>query len=302
MAFRDPVFAITYGQSKVGKTTDNLFSFPNAFYIARPGALKPSENVCGFSIPPENVYYAADLDDAIAKVREVKARKKFKELVVDDLSFLCDATMRKFAASKQDGGWGLDGWKLWGAVYNKVLDFRNECRLAGFHVVLNAHEKESKPPVRGGPRLPGKLPEQLPADCDLVMRATMLAPAEQMGKLGWKGVYRCAPWDTGWISADRHGVAPDYGPMNIGEILRAAGYVVTRPPGLEKMETYVESMSNDLWVSGPTNDKAVAQQYAAFFTAHNTPLLLMRWIIRDALDRVTIRRARANPLALYGIT
>lgn len=299
---RDPVFAISYGQSKVGKTTDNCFSFPNAFYIAQPGALNPSLGVCGFEIPKNRIYDAKDIEDARDKIRMLRADVSVREIVVDDFTFLAEKTQRKFEAPMSEGGLGLSGFTLWGAIYRKVLEFRDEARHAGKHLILNSHEKLPNLPMRrGGPSLPGKLPEAMPAACDLVVRAMMLSPLDAKGRLGWPGVYRCAPWDTTWITGDRNNVAIDNAPMNMAELLRAAGYQISRLPGCEWMEQVVASMAGDLLGGDPKNDKSIAQQYAQFLSQNKVPAAHMLWVIRDALDRAAIRRAHVNPLRALGL-
>jgi hypothetical protein len=337
-AFKDPVFGCTYGPSKYGKTTDLLYSFPNAYYLAAPGALKPSEGVVGFTVPPENIFDAKGLPEAGRKIEEVAklkclkcagagkilngagvqtclvcqgTGKRYGEVGVDDFSLLAERS-----ASELEGR-NLTGYKFWGALRDEVLDFRDIARRAGMHVILNCHEAPPRiaqgTALRGGPKLPGRLPEDLPAACDIVVRATLANDLGGGGKLGWPGVYRCSPQDTGFISGDRHGVTPDFSPMNLGELMRAAGFTVHRAPGLEWMEGVVAKIASTLVTSGVADVEVLRQ--AAPWLAKNmadkprylTPEarqvnllgLHVRWIIRDAYDRALIWRSRQNPLSLY---
>lgn len=298
-------------------STDNIYSFPGAFFLAPPGALKPSVNVVGYDIPPQHIYDPKSVPDAAAKLKEIARTGKFKVAVVDDFSMLCELSFALLEQSR-----GLTGWKLWGALSDEVLDFRDTARRLGIHVFVNMHERApsmtSGTAQRGGPKLPGKLPESFPAACDIILRA---APgASTFGtKMGWANVYRCNPTDPTYVTGDRHGVTPDNAPMNLAEILRAAGYEIPRAPGLEWMERAVEIVADVLLKGGPSMDNASMQQAAPWLVQQMIVLpyyaavastlegqrrigLHARWVMRDAYDRTVLLRARMNPLALFGIT
>ncbi len=313
--FKDAVFGGTYGVSKTGKTTDNLYSFPGGFYLAPPGALKPSVNVVGFAVPDEHCYDPKSVPDATAKLKEIAKKGRHKSAVVDDFSMLCELSLALLEAS------GKSGWKLWGALADEVLEFRDTGRRLGIHVFVNMHERA--PAIvngvaqRGGPKLPGKLPESFPAACDVILRAT--PGSSSFGtKLGWGNVYRCNPNDPAWVTGDRHCVTPDNAPMNIGEILRAAGYEIPRAPGMEWMDKAVESMAAVLLQGGPSQDgnnlKLMAPELGAFmltlpqyasikdsYAGMEIIGLHARWAIRDAVDRTILQRARLNPLCIFGL-
>lgn len=313
--FKDTVFGGTYGVSKTGKTTDNLYSFPGAFFLAPPGALKPSVNVVGFGVPDAHCYDPKSVPDATAKLKEIAKKGKHKAAVVDDFSMLCELSLALLESS------GKSSWKLWGALSDEVLDFRDTGRRLGIHVFVNMHERApalvNGVAQRGGPKLPGKLPESFPAACDLILRATP-GSSSFGAKLGWANVYRCNPNDPSWVTGDRHGVTPDNAPMNLGEILRAAGYDLPRAPGLDWMDKAVESMADVLLKSGAANDAANLKllapelgaymlslpQYAAIkdsYSGMETIGLHARWAIRDAVDRTILQRARLNPLGIFGL-
>jgi hypothetical protein len=302
-----PAVVITYGPSKTGKTTDCIYSFPNAIFIALRAALKPSESVVGFQIPDEHVFNLPTVTEATKEIRKIAARKgpKPTAVVVDDFSLQCEATMSVLERTKS-------GFKLWGALRDEVLEFRDAAREGGMHVIVNAHENAPRTVngayIRGGPRLPGRLPEDFPANCDLVLRAV----CDSM-RPGWKMAYRCTEQDPSYVTGDRHGVTPDMAPMNLGEILRSAGYKLSRPPGLEWMEEVVAAVSGALF-DRPADEPTIllnATQHvvdrmrpaAGYDEATRTrALLITRWVIRDARDRAVLRRSRMNPLAAYGIT
>ena len=202
----------TYGPSGVGKTTDLLYSFPNGFFVAPPGALKPAYHVVGH-VPKSGE--AQTIMDATALVKAKAKEGKFDAVIVDDFSLLAESTVNVLEKK-------LSGFKLWGGIRDAVLDFRDTARHAGLHVILTAHESTPRTVngtfIRGGPRLPGRLPEDVPTACDLVLRA-----ATDPNRRGWHAIYRCTIDDPNWVSKDRHGVTPDRAPMNVAEILRMAG-------------------------------------------------------------------------------
>lgn len=303
--FHDPSFNLLYGVSKAGKSTDLLYSFPEAFFLAPPGALKPSVNVVGHNVPPEHCYDPKTVADATEKLRLVVAKpcahcgRRFVAVGVDDFSLLAELSM--YVLEKK-----LSGWKLWAALQDEVLEFRDTARRLGVHVIMNAHERApaivSGVAQRGGPKLPGRLPEALPAGCDMVLRAAPGSSTIGASRIGWGGVYKCNPNDPSFVTGDRHGVTPDNAPMNTAEILRAAGYEIPRAIGMEWMDGAVQTIAEVLWRGGPTSD-IVNLKEATMWLAQNgvTNALHARWVLRDAYDRVVIARARANPLAMFGV-
>lgn len=283
----DKAVVALYGPSGVGKTTDLLYSFPTGLFVAPPGALKPADHVVGFV--PESIE-AATIMDATKIVKDHGKSTKYDAIIVDDFSLLSEATVNVLEKKHT-------GFKLWGALRDAVLDFRDTARHAGLHVVLTAHESTPRTVsgtfVRGGPRLPGRLPEDLPTACDLVLRA-----AYDGTRRGWHAVYRCTIDDTQWITKDRHGVTPDKAPMNTAEILRAAGYQIRRAPGLEWQEELVEVLATALYMPG-SDEKALMQEAVELCREKTQNDLHVRWVMRDALDRAAIRRAHRDVLQMY---
>lgn len=288
---RAPLFVVTYGPSGLGKTTDFLYSFPGAYYIATPAALKPSEGVVGFRLHPSQVFEAKRIADATALLP--KLPKQMEVCVIDDLSLLAERTIAALEGK-------YSGFKLWGALRDEVLDLRDAARSCGKHVVMNAHEQPATVKngfhVRGGPRLPGKLPEDLPTHADLVLR-TFHEPS----RLGpWKVVYRCGPNDPSYVSKDRTGRCFDMMPMNTGEVFRACGFAISRAPGLEWMEPLVEKAAGMILQMGfaayPQVLQAMGQRIMTDYTQNP---LHVRWAWRDALDRALIRRNQQNVLGAF---
>lgn len=277
-----------YGLGGLGKTTDCLYAFPGGYYIAPPGALKPAHSIVGCDPKCDD---AKTISEAAKLLREAGKKGQYAAVIVDDFSHLAQATVSELE------GKGLDGFKLWGALRDEVLNFRDQARRCGMHIVLTAHEAPPRTvkgaAVRGGPQLPGKLPEDLPTACDLVLRMT-----QDSTRRGWHANYRCTVDDPMWTTKDRHGVTPDRAPANLGEILRAAGYVLPRATGLEWQDEVVDVLSKAL-LNDPANATAYLREAQSMCESKTENPFHVRWVMRDALDRAALVRARQNPYALY---
>lgn len=276
-----------YGPSGAGKTTDLLYSFPTGLFIAPPGAIKPAYHVVGF-VPAHTE--AKTIFDATKIIKEHAKKGSYDSIVVDDFSLLADSTIGELEKK-------MSGFKLWGALRDAVLDFRDTARHVGMHVILTAHESTPRTIngvfVRGGPKLPGRLPEDVPTACDLVLRA-----AFDQTRRGWHGCYRCTIDDPSWVTKDRHGVTPDKAPMNVAEILRSAGYSIARAPGLDWQEELVEALASAM-VADPNAEAELVDEAIALAREKTENDLHVRWVVRDALDRAVLRRAKADILSMF---
>jgi hypothetical protein len=292
----EPVFAIAYGPSKRGKTVDCLYSFPNALKIAAPGALKPAEWI---GIPQPYVEKTRILVDDIKVLNalvdkiEVKPKRpgEFAACLVDDFSLMAEATFSKLEKN-------LSGFKLWGALRDLILELRDKGRRKGIHMIFNAHESGARTYqgrfIRGGPKLPGSLPEDFPAACDMVLRAV----EDPARSLGWKGAYQCSNIRSDFITGDRHGAAYDLCPMNLGEILRYAGFVLPRLEGMDWAENAVEQISQALEPAFMSEnfDKAREINRNAVAQLAQFDPRLVNWALRDAIDRAAIRVAHRKSI------
>lgn len=277
----DPVVVCTYGPSGVGKTTDMGYSFPRALFLAAPGALNSVRSVCGYT--PQRAFVAT-IEQATELIEEVGKTDQFDTVVIDDFSFMAEQT---FSGLENSGK--FKGYAIWGKMRDVALNFRDKSRYAGVNVILNAWEQPPKKRdtgafVRGGPQLSGKLPEQVPAMCDVVLRASI----DQRRK-PWPAVYRCSP-DPSYVMKDRFNVATvcDPAPMNLAELLRASGYKVARHPEMPDMEGRVETISRALSGSIQADAATVNEVYASLVNS-GTSVHEARWTLRDAMDRATIR-------------
>lgn len=135
--------------------------------------------------------------------------------------------------------------------------------------------------------LSGKLPEQIPALCDIVLRAS-----HDPNRKPWPAVYRCSN-DPSYIMKDRYNVATviDPAPMNLAELLRAAGIDVERHPSFEQQEDMVESIAQTIVSLHPGDQVKLINEYFLKLKEAGVSVPFARWTLRDALDRATIRNA-----------
>ena len=231
------------------------------------------------------------IDDATRAIEIGKSQGGYDSIIVDDFSFLAEQTMAVYEKR-------YSGFRLFGALRDSVLAFRNAARFAGLHVVVTCW---IKPPrlrddgmrIRGGPALTGKLPEQLPAMCDLVLRADYDSQRKP-----WPGIYRVKGGND-YVGKDRDNGTPSPAPMNLGEILRHNGYAVRRLVGLEWQESAVDAIAQALIAQGVNGDRAFLEaSYAALLSDGHDPLHV-RWTVRDAWDRAALRRATESRNASF---
>lgn len=257
-------------------TSDLLFSFPRAMFLADRGSLKPSVRLCGFE--PENVELANDVPEVLAGIKNARA-KGIKFCVIDDYSLIADRAQQRLERR-------FTGWKLFGEMKNELLSLRTAARDAGIHVIVTAHQKEAKningTNLLGGPNLPGAMQEAFPSAVDMVLRVVF----ESSHPL-WQAAYRSG-LDPNWVQGDRLHICPDPAPLNLGEILRSAGYDV---PRLESwMDAAVEQASAFL-NSMPSPKDGIKAVYEAFI-ADGKPPPHAYWVTRDAFDRVLLARSK----------
>jgi hypothetical protein len=293
----EPAVAIAFAPSGAGKTSDNIYSFPGGFFVAQKGALKPSAGVVG--IAAKNLWRAEarTLDDAIGLAQQIASlplAQRPPAIIIDDLSLLADNTLQ---AMEESGAYSSNVFRMWGDLKSKVQVLAGVARWdAGIHVILNAHEQPAFTDDdgrywRGGPRLPSKkLSAVIPHIADTVLHGRL---ETMRAGVPWQGVYDCFLSDA-WIMKDRHGLSGEGLPMNIGELLRNAGYVLPRAHGLEWQESWVDLIAKSL--DAGKSLSAVKSAAIERMTAKGFHPLHVRWAVRDGIDRHAFTKTRANIL------
>jgi len=285
-----PAFVVIYGESKLGKTSDTLYSFPRALFIAARGALKPAANLVGWA--PLATEEAEDIDGISAAInKHVRAGGQHDAVVVDDFSMAANNQRDKMERQ------GMTGWGLWQGLARKVKEVVKQCRGLGCHVVFTCHTRRPKDQTKGGPDVASEnLSLALPKFADLVMRAD-----NDMGRRPHPACYRCGIRSGPmWITGDRHHVCWDKTPMNTAEILRYAGYPVSWPPGMEWLERYV-AHAVGMILQGHVENNVLTELGRFLFTS-SIPEWQIAWAWRDTRDRVEITKAQmGRRLRSFGV-
>lgn len=295
---RRPPFVCVYGPPKCGKTGDGLMSFPGcAVFAGDPGAVKNANQLCGLVEGVDfTVHYAKGLADAAKACNQLlKSGKKPTAIIFDDFTRLVE---QRFADLEKT----TTGFALFGHIRDDVIETRDMLRDARIPAIVNTWERAAK--IRGGllskggPMLQGDLPEKFPGICDLVVRAVNDpdAPGD------FKGQYQCEPSHPTYIMGDRDHVAPKLGPMNLGEILRAGGYVVPRLPAIAAdQEELVQLLADALMEGDGEDDELLARAVAMRAAKKGWKAAHIRLTLRDGRDRYLIRKALADRDSVDGI-
>lgn len=301
---RDPSFTIVYGELGVGKTADVLAAFPEGVFVAAPGALAPCRELWGFE-PPER-HDLASFDEVEKFAASLDNRHV--ALCIDDATLLADRTAAVAVKA------GLTGYDVWGYVLLSAMRMRDTLRRRGFHVAFTCHPRaahvENGVRFKGGPSFQGQCAQKIPAASDFLLRAETRGGAAHSDLLGgpepfgWNQVYRCG-WSPDWIQRSRYNT-PDYSPMNLGEILRLAGFSIPRMRGLEWQEPIVSALANRLLeapgLSDPEHVRSALLRVRDFVlskTSNNSAYAY--WTVRDGHDRAVLHVARAaGRQALWG--
>lgn len=283
-----PQFApvvLTYGHSGSGKTVDLLYTFPNAAVLAAPGATNASYNLIGFQPQIVPIQAGYTMEHLVHHIPAIAASGRFDAVIVDDLSFLATQTVMALEGR-------FHGWKLWGEIKRLGVMLRDQARFLGVGVGMNTWLKppsmKDGKPRRGGPELPGSLPEAIPAMADLVLRCSW-----NEERRPWGGEYHGRASST-WIGKDRnHGIA-DPSPMNLRAILTVGGYRLSRLPGLEWQDGVMHQLADAVKGASPAEVAQVAEQVYKGLLSQNHDPRHVRWAVRDGLDLGELLRAKTQ--------
>lgn len=291
---KPPIFGITYGPPKVGKTLAMIRAFPTALFISLPGGMSCAS---WLDIDVKSLHLKT-VDQMIEVVKRAGSSKsKYSAIIIDEASLQFEAEFDRI--KNKDSSWGGNR-----KFNEKIIELRDTCRESPLHVFWTMHEQAPREAkaigakvgriIPGTVLVPGwQLPEKLPAMVDFVARVTY-----DDDHLGWPYIYQTAP-DEAYITGDRLNMSPGIFPLNIGELLRSAGYDIARPKGLEWMEAAVETLAGKL-ISLPEDERPDFMRSAAKKLIVNHPNQKhVRWAFADACDRVALRQFKASLLDTY---
>lgn len=311
-AFRDASFVITYSVLGSGKSVDQVAAFPRALVLSKSRELKSVMTTLGFSPHVEEVQTLYDVEYWVEGLLKARAQKDagalaINAVILDDATVISYATEMALRSGKLvvsgRGAVKPTGWDLWTEQKNNALSYAitiaEKLKQAGLHFAVNGHMRPGRTNgagkfIRGGIDLPTDLAESFPAPaelCALIQR--------EDDRLFQPSVFVVKPMDSQWATKNRllPGL-PERFPANTGELLRAAGYVLPRPVGLEKHEEFVETLANYLNGGFGMNamDKKALQPVLVGPTKNLMQFglhpLHLRWVLRDGVDRAWFRQAQ----------
>ena len=273
------VFFCLYGPSKAGKTVASAAAGSTGVFIGDPSGLLSARTFLGIeklNIMPGRL--VPDITSAIEKI--TASTKKIPSIVVDDFSLIVETTINEYEKTKG----------MWSALTRDVLAARDAARIAtdqGIIVIFNCHEQPPRTSsgkfIRGGPSLPGQLPEKFSGMVDVIGRA-MYEPTASP----WR-YQLCFEPQPDYVSGDRLSVFPGKSPMNIAEGLRAAGFSVPYPKGLEWVDAQAGKISTEILSQGIENWGKVLEIFVAQLKADGKETPHIRWALQDGLHRATIK-------------
>lgn len=308
---KQPVSIMTFGPIKTGKTVDIGYSFPDAICVARPDALLSIESVCGFRPNRVTIPRFSDLITFMwGLVQHIqRTGVAVPALYVDDFSIYVQEELSALTAEqkasndeklKKNNYWRFDqvGTLMQGfyAAYQALLEL-------GCFVVANAHEAEERftdqgKHINGGAKFPGQLQDTAPGYFSVLLRVAKSDRPRPM----WAFAYDNDPNMAGFLTGDRLNVCYPDAPMNLGELLRAAGYDIPRAQGMEWAEAVVETIAKAYLqfprIEAGKPDAAEKPRLAtleSFYNQLTQQGVLPHqtdWIMRDGWDRASIRLDR----------
>lgn len=272
---------VIWGPSKSGKTTATGAIGASGHFLAHEGGLLPLK--CFLGLDKVSFETPKDVPHAAAIMR--KRAGKVPTIVVDDFSLMVEQTVAQLESKHSFG-------EMWRNLRKHVLDMRDAARSAtheGTHVIFNCH---ASPPrtssgryVRGGPQMPGQLPEQFSAFADIVAKVEFEATAAP-----WKYLLRTGP-SPEYISGDRLAIFPDPAPMNLAEALRLSGYDLPRPKGLEWQENVVSKLCEKICAEGIAEWRDILRPAAQKLRSKYS-IPHVRWALQDSLHRAILMNAQ----------
>lgn len=269
-ALGDPPFLAVFGAPGIGKTLDQSLTYPTAYTMCLPGALRGGRQVMGdalYAAMLERTARVTSLDDVLAFVYAVQ-RGDYPPLPIriDDVTVLGAATIQRLYTQ-----YGGNNMKVYGEYGRMVQNLRTVVRALGVPCAMTLH---TRPPgtddlgrtVPGGIEVGGK---QGKARLEGVLDAIYGAVRDPEA---WPhpARYKCVPGDHTMVYKDRDNGVIGLAPMNLREILRQTGHAPARAPGLEWLDE-------------------VADQVAAAVTAGKPPKTVFAESMQALLDQGVYR-------------
>lgn len=294
-----------YGPPGSGKTVDQCRAFPNGLWIGVEGDFRSSAHDLQHVGKVENgTWSLTNGDTSLIKLLDKhfpgnKNPNRIPSIVIDELNTIVG---RDVAMSGLRHGPAI--YKALGEALNKFFDRLAKLTEAGVHVAWNAHStrpdfeetRNGETVIKGsleregGPEMPGQA-MRICAKRSHVLYRLDIDP----GKYNHPHPFRyVADHTAGGTSAGANYFQKtrgfvDRGPLNLGEILRAEGVQVLRPP---QFHDWLEARV--AWAAGPafTEDGAAGGALYTELVRGGAPEYIVQWGIGDLMARREIIKSK----------
>jgi len=220
---------LLYGSTKIGKSSCAILALKDkAFWICTErGALAPATDK---AVNPDGVIPKfvecldpnlpfEEMQKAVSIATQMVRDGKVAAIIIDTLSSFADREYaRILTKDKVPENYG----KAAKALAHKVKSLLWQLMDSGAIVICICHQKD---PVTiegnffpGGPKLSGKLVEDVPSLFSTVLRCAVDIDAEGVKKR----VFKCDPLDRRYITGDRYGVVNGSAEMDLRAVLKAS--------------------------------------------------------------------------------
>lgn len=297
----------TYGQPGSGKTIDECRTFPNGVWagdtadfrsVVKEIQYAPPADLCWFGHHTLGTLHMK-LDEFFGPNTD-KNPKKIVSVVIDELNTILERTV---AASTLK-----HGMQKYGAMkesLNRLLDRARLLNKMGVHFAWNAHSKRPEfeeltsgtgtdaTRVRGalenegGPDGSAAAMRLLAKRSDALFRVD-IDPALVNNKhpFAYYADHTIGGPSAGanYHQKDRLGLVSK-GPVNLGEILRYAGFSIPRPPGIEE---YLEPRVQ--WAAG-LDEHTALNEFLKAAQAPGVPDYVVIWGLTDLRARMSLQKS-----------
>lgn len=294
-----PPLALSYGESKVGKSAEGMATHPGALFVVGKGHLKACRNLYDYA--PENYLYppngrSTTLETLNKALRGRMRREKHTAIVVEELTMLARNQVEKL---EDDGFTGWDPWIELKRVWIGTLELarRRNCAFYG-----TAHPRtinEDKDFLVGAAHIGSyAVSRETPRYMDLVLHAAY-SESEFMPQ----HPYAYHHGDPNWVTGDRHAIMPlGESPMNLAELYHHGGLNLPYPDEIRWIQEAAEKGFGMLKEGKSLED--LGQKFWNIYhkrQGKSTPRVL--WALRNARDRYWFYKNSLNQqrLSQFGL-
>lgn len=287
----DPGIIALYGPLKeAGKTVELVAANPTALIVAAPSALDSAREVLQIEPAEVQLHTLPEIVLAVEGWDRDQTFANFSGLTIDDATLTIADSMAAWRVEHEDQvakGARENQYYAFNQHDRWLARLRAIMRRTGKWCFLSFHElaPEIKNGVvlrKGGPQVGStNKVDVLPGASTTVLRSIS---DETGADPWWPRLFSADPTDPRWIGGDRHNVLSRLnptGPHNLRELLRAAGIIMPRWPGLEWQDEWAQLVADGLAAGHTLRD--LAHHAAAHLQGVNPAHI--QWAVRDGLAR-----------------